>query len=84
MKFRQMRMKIVSLVLMHCLHRTDICKCMHILYIMVLFFILEMKPWISGIGNWTANHFTAMFSVRITGFAVILHMRDFHALMHIM
>jgi len=51
----QMRLKSVSLVLMHCLHRTDICKCVRIVYIMVLFFIMEMKPWISGIGNWTAN-----------------------------
>jgi len=84
MKFRQMRLKIVSLVFMHCLHITDMRKCMHIVYIMVLFFILEMKPWISGIGNWTANHCTVMFDVSIMGFAVILCMRDFHALMHVM
>jgi hypothetical protein len=51
---------------------------------MVLFFILEMKPWISGIGNWTANHCTVMSGVSIMSIAVVLRMRDFHALMHIM
>ena len=45
---------------------------MPIVYIMVLFFILEMKAWMSGIGNWTANHCTVMFGVSIVGFAVIL------------
>jgi len=57
---------------------------MCVVYIMILFFILEMKPWISGIGNWTANHCTVIFGVSIMGFAVILHTRDFHVLMHIM
>jgi hypothetical protein len=84
LKFRQMRLKIVSLVLMCCLHRTDICKCIRIVCVMVLFFILEMKPWISGIRNWTANHCTVMFGVSIMGFAVILRMHDFHALIHVM
>ena len=57
---------------------------MRIVYIMVLFFILEMKLWITGIGNWTANHCTVMFGATIMGFAVILFMRDFHALMRVM
>ena len=52
-------------------------------YIMVLFFILGMKLWISCIGNWTANHYIVMFVVSIMGLAVMLHMRDFCALMHV-
>jgi hypothetical protein len=84
MKLRKMRLKIVSLVSSHFVHRTDICKCMRIVCIMVLFFILEMKLWISGVGTWTGNHCTVMFGVSFTGFPVILRMRDFHALMHVM
>lgn len=80
-----MRLMIVSLVLSLCLYRTDMCKCMCVVCIMVLFFILEMKPWISGVGTWTGgNHCTVMFGVRFMGFAVVLHMHDFHALMQVM
>jgi hypothetical protein len=79
-----MRFKIFSLVFLHCLYSTaDIRKCMCIVYI-VLFFILQMKPWISGIGSWTTNYCTLMFGVSIMGFSVILHICDFHALMHVM
>jgi len=77
-----MRLNIVSLVLLHCLHRTDICKCMRIVCIMALLFILEMKPWICGVGTWTGNHCIVMFGVSYMG--LILCMRDFHALMHVM